>query len=422
MTTKTDQGSGAPEPTARSADLTSDDDRRPVDSLPSIIVDPSAFAAAAQPREDERNADSLQTNGEAAGPAPEPHEAHAPAQNGSGHAQEHGSGDDAQPGSDDRLSDEEAERFAEHFRPSWHSLPAVVAAPVQPKARVVMIAPDPTDTALDSVLPRRQRRRQLITVGVAVCSFVALTALAMMSASHDAPPDQDAKASDPSEPKPATGPSAAPPAVPTRAPAATAPADPVAVAPTVPATAVPTDQPVPLTADPTPAAPIAPAALAAAPVDPAPATAIAAPTLQPEPAAAPEAVPAQATTVRIQLKTVPTSATLLIDGTPVANPFDVAVAKSGKHRVQAEAPGYRETDFTLNFDRPRDLSLRLQKVRVARKAAARRAAAARAPVSNREPAKFSVRPTSDPTPEPVKPAPVAPKPAKGAGFVSESPY
>ena len=142
------------------------------------------------------------------------------------------------------------------------------------------------------------------------------------------------------------------------------------------------------------------------------------------PAAAPQALPARADTVRIQLKTVPTSATLLLDGTPVANPFDVVVEKSGKHRVQAQAAGYRESDFTLNFDRPRDLSLRLQKVRVVRKQAARRAAAARAPVVSREPAKFSVRPAPEPTPatEPPKAAPVAPKPAKGAGFVSESPY
>jgi len=440
VTTKTDQGSGAPEPTARSADLSADDDRRPVDSLPSIIVDPSAFAAVADQREDERSSDSSRTNGEPAGPAPEPYAA-APAQNGTAHEHEHGTGDDAQPDPEDRFSVEEAERFAEHFRPSWEPLPPVVAAPVEQKARVVVVAPDPAEE-LDSVLPRRQRRRGLIMVGAAVCAFAALTALALMSASHDALPDEHAEAPAPPAAAPAAAPSAAPkpaaaptaaaqpapaalaaPAAPSNPTAGTSATEPAAtIAAADPATAVPAGQPVPLPANPTAAAPAQQAAPSVAAAASPPVSAVAAIAQAVAPAAAPEAARTQANTVRIQLKTVPASATLLIDGTSVANPFDVVVEKSGKHRVQAQAPGYRESDFTLNFDRPRDLSLRLQKVRVVRKQAARRAAPARAPAASREPAKFSVRPAPDPTPEPSKPAPVAPKPAKGAGFVSESPY
>jgi nicotinate-nucleotide--dimethylbenzimidazole phosphoribosyltransferase len=443
VTTKPDQGSGAPEPTARSADLTPDDDRHPVDSLPSIIVDPAAFAAVAHQREDERNSDSLQTND---GPPEATAEAQPapPAPNGAAHAHEHGAGehggDDAQPASEDRLSVEEAERFAEHFRPSWESLPPAVAAPVQTKARVVVVTPEPS-VALESVLPRRQRRRGLIMVGVAVCAFAALTALAMMSASHDGLPDQEATAPAPGVSKPSAAPSAAPapPPVTQPAPAAIpAAAAPSAIATagagaTAPSAAVATTDLAPaVPADPAAALPAAdpsaaPSDLAGPSAAAAPPAAVPQPPLQAvTPAAAPQAAPAQAT-VRIQLKTVPTSATLLIDGTKVANPFDAMLEKSGNHRIQAEAPGYRESDFTLNFDRPRDLSLRLQKVRPVRKPARRAAATrapapARAPAPSREAAKFSVRPAAEPPAEPAKPAPAAPKPAKGAGFVSESPY
>jgi hypothetical protein len=272
------------------------------------------------------------------------------------------------------------------------------------------------------VLPFRQRRRFLMVVGAAVCSFVALTALAMMSASHDAAATADTQARPPAVSAPAAAvkptdaqpatlpPPAAPAAIPREvAAAAGAAAEPptAALLAAEPATAVPTEQPAAPPNDPAPAA--APGALALAPLG------------------APEAATAQAKMVRIQLKTVPTSATLLIDGNPVANPFDQVVAESGKHRVQASAQGYRESDFTLSFDRPRDLALRLQKVRGVRKPAVRRAVSrasatpARAPTTaSREPAKLVVRPIPDEPP--AKPAPVAPKPAKGAGFVSESPY
>jgi hypothetical protein len=436
VTTKTEQGSGTSEPPARSADLTGDaerdaerdderlDDERPVDSLPSIIVDPSAFAAVANPRDDGPSASSLPTDG---GPeaGASTHDV-APESNGAAHAHDTREGDVAASDeraaaeADDRFSVEEAERFAEHFRPSWDSLPAVAPAPVAQETRSVAIAPD-LGEPIESVLPFRQRRRFLMVVGAAVCSFVALTALAMMSASHDAAATADTQARPPAVSAPAAAvkptdaqpatlpPPAAPAAIPREVAAAAGAAaePPTAALPAAePATAVPTEQPA---APPNDPAPAAPGALALAPPG------------------APEAATAQAKMVRIQLKTVPTSATLLIDGNPVANPFDQVVAESGKHRVQASAQGYRESDFTLSFDRPRDLALRLQKVRGVRKPAVRRAVSrasatpARAPTTaSREPAKLVVRPIPDEPP--AKPAPVAPKPAKGAGFVSESPY
>jgi hypothetical protein len=123
-------------------------------------------------------------------------------------------------------------------------------------------------------------------------------------------------------------------------------------------------------------------------------------------------------TVRIQLQASPANASLTIDGAPISNPFDQVVEKSGKHRIRAEAPGYRETEFTLNFDRHRDLSLRLQKLRVPRKPAARRHAPARASA----PAREATRSSAQPVPAPAQSKPAAKPAAKGAGFVSESPY
>jgi hypothetical protein len=456
VTTKTEQGSGATEPTARSADLGRDEDgthdgahdRMSVDSLPSIIVDPSAFAAVTRHAEDERTADPLQVNGEQAAPAPEgadfaahergvdepraerEPESEAPL-NGSGEAHAEPSGTAhageqrdaaADDGADDRLSIEEAERFAERFRPSWDSLPAVTPAAPE-AARAAVITPEPA-VALESVLPRGQRRRGLLMVAGAVFTFAALIAMAMMSAHNEPPPEYAAtKQTAPKPAKPA--PPAAQPA-PVAAPTApvaqpAAPAASTAGAPALaalaqaaggsaapaaidPATAVPADQAVPAPGDPAQAAPTT-----------APEATVPEPTV-PEPTAT------QSTKVRIQLRTTPATATLLIDDTPVANPFDQSVEKSGKHRVRAEAEGYRETDFTLNFDRNRDLSLRLQKIRVARKPAARRAAIplrAKAPARQREREREVARPSAQPVPAPT-PAPAA-KP-KGAGFVSESPY
>ena len=418
------------EPSARPADLGPDDDRMSVDSLPSIIVDPAAFAAVASQRDDERNSDPVQTNGshgehaESAGgavsdPADESDPEAAFNGDGSGHEAATHDEDDGE----DRLSVEDAERFAERFRPSWDALPAIAPIPAARPVPPAAVAHD-VPAGIDSVVPRTQRRRNMIMVVGAVGAFFGLCALALMSASNDAPAGVDAAkpkviiapaaapvtaaqapAPEPAHPAPAPAASAAiPPAAPAADPAlAAAPpaVDPALAEGAVPApapaadptTAVPADQAVPVPADPAAAAPAATA--------PAPAT---------------------ASSVRIQLKTTPSDATLTIDDAMVANPFDQTVAQSGKHRIRAEAPGYRETDFTLSFDRPRDLSLRLTKLRVARKPAPKRAAARPAAESARQ--RASSRPRAEPVPAlaPSKPAPAPAKPAKGAGFVTESPY
>jgi hypothetical protein len=132
-------------------------------------------------------------------------------------------------------------------------------------------------------------------------------------------------------------------------------------------------------------------------------------------------VPAVPTTVRIQLQTTPENATLLIDGATVGNPYDQTVSKSGKHHVRVQAPGYRESEITLNFDRDRDLSVRLQKIRTARSARRSPPPAASAPVARPTTPVLSIRPSAPEKRAPAKPAP-AKAPAKGAGFVSESPY
>src|SRR5262249_40119456 len=107
----------------------------------------------------------------------------------------------------------------------------------------------------------------------------------------------------------------------------------------------------------------------------------------PKPAAAAQGVtpnaakplpPPQATLdlVRIQIRTVPALATLLIDGARVANPFTAALRHGGTHRIEARAEGYETTARSVSFDRDRSEVLELR-TRV-RKAPERRASEAHA--------------------------------------------
>jgi hypothetical protein len=341
---------------------------------------------------------------------------------------------DAELPPEDRLTVEDAERFAESFRPSWHSLPAVTPSPL-PGAAVPVPSAEASDVAIDSVLPRSRRRRSLALVVGAVLLFAGLIAMAMSSAHSPAPhakqkPSAAAKAPPPAEPVKAEPAAPAAPAPTTLAqPALAAPAPteptpaPTAAEPTpAEAIAVPTAQPELAQPTGTAAPAVQPSPTAAAPAAAPIATAV--PAAQPE-RVAPAAAPAEPATVRIQLQTTPETATLLIDGATVGNPYDQRLPKSGKHRVRVQAPGYRESDITLNFDRDRDLSVRLQKLRgrAARRSAPASSVAAPRPAAPAAPPPpvLSIKPAAPEKHAPAKAAP-AKTPPKGAGFVSESPY
>ena len=462
MTTKTEQGSATPEsaqPSARSTELPpDDDDRQQVGSLPSIIVDPSAYTAPSElHRDDERNANALQMD-EATSETQTEGASATQHTNGSGaahdapHPSEHTMSDTAQSTHElppeDRLTIEEAERFAESFRPSWHSLPAVVPAPAP---HSISPSAEASEPPIDSVLPPSRRRRSLALVAAAVLVFFGLIAMALNTARNPAPAPKTkltiantAPAAVP--PRPAPAPALVAPAAPTAAPAAQPPAEPAlatneAVAQPVaqPTGAAPSDsqpapvaEPVQAAATAVPAATNVPAAAvvpAAQPqtTPPVPMAAVTPPV--PMAAVTPSVpmaavTPVVSATVRIQLQTTPENATLLIDGATVGNPYDQMVSKSGKHHVRVAAPGYRESEITLNFDRDRDLSVRLQKLRTARTTrTARRSAppAPSVPVTRPTTPVLSIRPSAPEKHAPAKPAP-AKAPAKGAGFVSESPY
>jgi hypothetical protein len=111
----------------------------------------------------------------------------------------------------------------------------------------------------------------------------------------------------------------------------------------------------------------------------------------------------------MQIAARPSQARMTLDGSPIPNPFEADVIKGGKHRLQAHADGHRSSDITVNFDRNRDLTLKLDPIAApaARPKKARRARAVTQPAAS--------------APKPARPAPT-PAPTRGAGFVSESPY
>jgi hypothetical protein len=331
------------------------------------------------------------------------------------------------------LSAEEAERFAASIRPSWEppegkdygagaATPAVAtgAAARNTAAGVIPVG------AVEDIkgLPGSQRRRGLLITTAAVLSFFALAALGIMTSRPDVPTTQQSTrlsasngaarqtvltASKPVAPQKTT-PTAAPatasasdvtaPSTPA-APAAPTAAAPTTLPPAAPAavTAPPATTPAPVTVQ--PAAPAAASPIAAAPPQP-PVGVVAN-------AAPASEKPRAPVTVHMQIAARPSRARMTLDGSPIPNPFEADVIKGGKHRLQAHADGHRSADITVNFDRNRDLTLKLDPIATptARPKKARRARPATQPAAS--------------TPRPGKPAAEA-APARGAGFVSESPY
>jgi hypothetical protein len=128
-------------------------------------------------------------------------------------------------------------------------------------------------------------------------------------------------------------------------------------------------------------------AVAPAPT-PTPTTTAAAPA-EPEPAAAIPAPPPAPPRVHVQIRTEPASATLSIDGRRVDNPYTTELeAAAGDHTLLASAVGHEPRRETVRFDTDVDLTLTLtpsappaapaRTVRAARRASRMRAAMAAA--------------------------------------------
>jgi hypothetical protein len=331
------------------------------------------------------------------------------------------------------LSAEDAERFAASIRPSWEppegkdygagaATPAIATGAA---ARNTAAAVLPAGAVEDiKGLPGSQRRRGLLITTAAVLSFLALAALGIMTSRPDVPTTRQptgvsasngaARKTALTAPKPVVSQKTAPIAVPAPAiaPSASdvaAPSTPVAAA--APPAAAPALPPTAVTVPPA----TTPAAVTVQPAAPA----AAAPPIAAGPPQPPAGVVANATpvserprapvTVHMQIAARPSHARMTLDGSPIPNPFEADVIKGGKHRLQAHADGHRSSDITVNFDRDRDITLKLDPIATptARPKKARRARPAAQPAAS--------------APKPARPAAEA-APARGAGFVSESPY
>lgn len=326
------------------------------------------------------------------------------------HAQEHADepardsdeGDDAEL---ERLSIEDAERFATAFRASWeppapgphsngnghhgHGQRPIAVQPVHTQQAPSVIAePQPAPVHISEV-PGAKRGKTMALGAAAFAGFLAIAVLGWLASNSGVPDHPSADnplAANPIADKPASKPTeAAPPPPPAPAPSAA----PVPVL----------DTPVVAAADPAAADPAAaPEAALVAPE----ATPTAAPEIAPEPA--PEQV-----LVALQITTRPEGAQLTLDGSPIANPYDAMHPQGGHHVVEASAPGYRVQNLTIELTRKRSVALELEKSPVEKAASD----------SPRSAAKTSA-------PRPKRPRPArASKPAstkKGAAFASESPY
>jgi hypothetical protein len=359
---------------------------RPPGRISTIIVDPALMAEAERLSESQRPPPPAPTNS---------------ASELSAHAQGHGDeqardsdeGDDAEL---ERLSVEDAERFATAFRASWEP-PAphsngnghdgqgqrlVAVKPVQAQhAPSVIAEPQPAPVHI-SELPGAKRGRTMALGAAAFAGFVAIAVLGWLASNSGVPDHPSADnplAASPIADKPASKPTEA------------APSQPPATAPS--ASPVPVPE-VPVVAAAAPAA-AAPEAALAAPE----ATQAAAPEITPEPALEP--APEQIL-VALQITTRPEGAQLTLDGSPIANPYDAMHPQGGHHVVEASAPGYRAQNLTIELTRKRSVALELEK----------------------SPAEKAAAKASSPRPKRPRPA-RASKPAstkKGAAFASESPY
>lgn len=274
----------------------------------------------------------------------------------------------------DHLSFEDAERFAARFRASWEPPSASTARSTPSAAPARAPSSKPPAAAAPSVLvselPGAHRGRTLMLGGAAAAAFVAVVLLGWL-ASRSGVPDHPA-AADPLAAHPAaTAPEPEPPPPPVAPPAAE------------------------------PAEPAEPPAEALEATAPASAT-------EPEVTAAAEPEPVL---VALQITTRPAGAQLLLDGAPVANPYDALHPKGGSHVVEASAPGYRAQNVTIELTKQQSVALELERA----PAAADKAAddkAAPAPAKAAEPPRAK-------RPRPARPSKAEPK---GAAFTTESPY
>jgi hypothetical protein len=349
----------------------------------------------------------------------------------------------AQAEPEQRFSDEDAERFAANFRPSWEPaqpvrIPAEVAArnsiPALGPAAVIVPEPELPDARLAGA---DLRKRGLLMAGGAVAGFFVLVALAIAMSSRSMPnvppakkmPELTASAAPANPPATATATEASADTPSTAALAAlragSVPAAPPAAEPAATAGA---NAEAPGTAENSapvaPAQPIAPEPPAnAAPAETTPVAIVA-----PAPAPAP-APPAE---VHVRIAAAPSSARITMDGSTVSNPFDAHAPRGEHHRLQVEAPGHAPRDITLAFERDQKLTVKLERERAAQPARVSHPPAPKpsAP-AHAAPAQLAITPRPAPispppaqltiTPRSVPPTP-KPSTGKGAGFVNESPY
>lgn len=306
--------------------------------------------------------------------------------------------DGAAPGKN--ISEDDAERFASNIRASWEPpAPAAGAAPVQLEGQGSAPPASTSDSPdFPTIVPgAATRRRNLLIFAAVLLGFVAFTLLGIRSASeqpaaskHEEPTGAGAAEAVEEIPEPAPEPDP-PQGGPSEEPVA-APSDLAAGGAAGAEDTTEHGAEEGVTAE------------GEAEVDLAAAAEVAA-----EPVPAPE--PAAPTTVHIRVRTSPTSATLRLDGKPIANPYDADVPPSGEHVLEATARGHRKLSRKVRFDADRNLQFNLEK----RTAAAPKTSAASAP-KPRARTPLQVRPKSVP-----KPAEKS-KSSKGAGFVSEDPY
>jgi hypothetical protein len=63
---------------------------------------------------------------------------------------------------------------------------------------------------------------------------------------------------------------------------------------------------------------------------------------------------------RLRIRTVPTSATLFLDGRTVANPYDGRLPDGSSHALIARADGFHDTTQQIELSADRELLLRLE--------------------------------------------------------------
>jgi hypothetical protein len=425
VTNKTEHESGPP---AGAPDESENPDTR---AVPSIIVDPTLAAFMS---ESDAHAVPIRGSGQDNGTAAQA----APIEAPSARPPPDAAGDQ------NELSAEDAERFAASIRPSWQppegkdygngAAAALASTPLAPGVPApARLAPADEDSI--EGLPGSERKRGLMITTAAVVSFFALAALGIATSRTDvpaasrpsvaapktvvappklAPPNKKAAPAAPAMPAPAPVPTtvpAAPEVVPAPPSASPAPAGAAAApSPTItapPAAPAPAPSPSPLATPPAAAGPQPMPPLSAVTLPPSHAVA----SVQTKAAAHEKATEKanQPATVHVQILARPKHARLTLDGSQIPNPFEADVVKGGKHRVQAHADGHRSSDLTISFDRDRDLELKLDPIGAAARA---KKARTRTRASAQQ---------ASPAPRPAKPA-AATAPARGAGFVSESPY